>query len=216
MKYENYRLLLWKKKLKDTEQKHKFIEAYKKTIKYFAETKKDRMESGKYGFVKWEQGNQPEQRNSIIKTIGEIFGVTALMSITVLSILSVLILSFVMSELLTYFREFGWLTLGLAGIMLGVSWYKPYKIWSLIIAFLGSFLFIVTFGPLIIEAYTGGKLIDVTYKNGYLLTLKATLVFVSYVIGGITFTTWIYLICKGQRQNPLSRLRYLQFRTKNT
>jgi len=213
MKYENYRHPLFKKKIKENVLKQKISEAYKKTVNYFVEKKKTPKEIEKYGFVKWEQGNQT-QRDSIVSTLRDIFGLTAVMSIAVLLILSVLILTFVMSEVLTYFRDFGWLTLGLAGIMLGVSWYKPYKIWSLILAFIGSFLFVITFAPLVIEGYTGSKLIDVTYKNGYLLTLKATLVFVSYLIGGITFTTWIYLISKGQRQNPLSRLRNLPFRAK--
>ena len=157
---------------------------------------------------------ETKERVSIIGTIYEIFGMTAVMSVTVLSIMAVLILSFVMNEFLTYFRDYGWLSLGLAGVMLTVGWYKPYKIWSLFVTFIGAFLFVITFGPLVIEAYSGRNLIDVNFRNGYWMTLKSTLVFASYLTCGTTFITWIYLLSKGRRQNPLRKFRHVSTITK--
>jgi hypothetical protein len=129
------------------------------------------------------------------------------MSVTVLTIMGVLIMSFVMTDFLTYFRDLGWLSLGLAGVMLGVGWYKPYKVWSLIVTIVGAFLLVITFGPLVIEAYSGRNLIDVNFRNGYWMTLKSTMVFVSYLTCGTAFITWMYLLSKGRRKNPLRKFR---------
>ena len=156
--------------------------------------------------VEKEKELKSRERESIIRTIYEIFGLTAVMSVTVLSIMGVLIMSFIMNVILTYFRDLGWLSLSLAGIMLAVGWYKPYKIWRLITTFVGAFLLVVTFGPLVIEAYSGRNLIDVNFRNGYWMTLKSTLVFASYLACGTMFITWMYLLSKGRRQNPLRKL----------
>ena len=56
--------------------------------------------------VEREKELEPRERESIIGTIYEIFGLTAIMSVTVLSILGVLIMSFIMNDFLTYFRDF--------------------------------------------------------------------------------------------------------------
>lgn len=154
------------------------------------------------------------ERESIIGTIYEIFGLTAIMSVTVLSILGVLIMSFIMNDVLSYFRDFGWLSLSLAGIMLAVGWYKPYKIWRLITTFVGAFLLVVTFGPSLIEAYSGRNLIDINFRNGYWMTLKSTFVFVSYVTCGTMCITWMYLLSKGRRQNPLRKLHNISIMMK--
>jgi hypothetical protein len=157
--------------------------------------------------VKREKELESRERESIIGTIYEIFGLTAIMSVTVLTIMGVLIMSFVMTDFLTYFRDLGWLSLGLAGVMLGVGWYKPYKVWSLIVTIVGAFLLVITFGPLVIEAYSGRNLIDVNFRNGYWMTLKSTMVFVSYLTCGTAFITWMYLLSKGRRKNPLRKFR---------
>lgn len=157
---------------------------------------------------------ESSERESIIGTIYEIFGLTAIMSVTVLSILGVLIMSFIMNDFLTYFRDFGWLSLSLAGIMLAVSWYKPYKFWRLITTFVGAFLLMVTFGPHVIEAYSGRNLVDINYRNGYWMTLKSTVVFLSYVTCGTVFITWMYLLSKGRRQNPLRKLHNISIMIK--
>ena len=149
-----------------------------------------------------------------IRTIYEIFGFTAVMSVTVLAAMGVLVLSFVMNDFLTYFRDFGWLSLGLAGVMLGIGWYKPYKTWTLFVTFIGAFLLVITFGPLVIEAYSDRNLMDVNFKNGYWMTLKSTMVFASYVMSGTAFLTWMYLLSKGRRKNPLRNLSYVNRRLK--
>ena len=164
--------------------------------------------------VEREKELESSERESIIGTIYEIFGLTAIMSVTVLSILGVLIMSFIMNDVLTYFRDFGWLSLSLAGIILAVGWYKPYKIWTLIMTFVGAFLLVVTFGPLVIEAYSSRNLIDVNFRNGYWMTLKSTLVFASYLTCGTAFITWIYLLSKGRRQNPFRKLRNISMMMK--
>ena len=164
--------------------------------------------------IEREKELESRERESVIGTIYEIFGLTAVMSVTVLSILGVLILSFIMNDFLTYFRDLGWLSLSLAGIMLAVGWYKPYKIWRLITTFVGAFLLLVTFGPLVIEAYSGRNLIDVNFRNGYWMTLKSTFVFVSYLTCGTMFITWMYLLSKGRRQNPLRKLRTISIMMK--
>jgi hypothetical protein len=157
--------------------------------------------------VKREKELESRDRESIIGTIYEIFGLTAIMSVTVLTIMGVLIMSFVMTDFLNYFRDLGWLSIGLAGVMLGVGWYKPYKVWSLIVTIVGAFLLVITFGPLVIEAYSGRNLLDVNFRNGYWMTLKSTMVFVSYLTCGTAFITWMYLLSKGRRKNPLRKFR---------
>jgi hypothetical protein len=164
--------------------------------------------------VEKEKELESRERESIIGTIYEIFGLTAVMSVTVLSILGVLIMSFIMNDFLTYFRDLSWLSLSLAGIMLAVGWYKPYNIWRLITTFVGAFLLVVTFGPHVIEAYSGRNLIDVNFRNGYWMTLKSTLVFASYLACGTMFITWLYLLSKGRRQNPLRKLRNISIMMK--
>ena len=164
--------------------------------------------------VKREKELVSRERESIIGTIYEIFGLTAIMSVTVLTILGILIMSFVMTDFLTYFRDIGWLSFGLAGVMLGVGWYKPYKMWSLIVTIVGAFLLVITFGPLVIEAYSGRNLIDVNFRNGYWMTLKSTMVFVSYLTCGTTFIIWMYLLSKGRRKNPLRKFSSASTKTK--
>ena len=60
--------------------------------------------------VEREKEIESSERESIIGTLYEIFGLTAIMSVTVLSIMSVLIMSFIMNDFLTYFRDLGWLS----------------------------------------------------------------------------------------------------------
>jgi hypothetical protein len=176
--------------------------------------KKKRRENVELGIKKMGPESKHSDRDSIIKTIYEIFGLTAVMSVTVLTVMGVFILSFIMNEFLTYFRDFGWLSLGLAGVLLGAGWYKPYKLWSLFVTFVGAFLLVISFGPLVIEGYSGRDLMDVNFRNGYWMTLKATIVFVSYVICGTAFISWVYLLSKGRRQNPLKKFRSVSSMTK--
>ncbi|WP_019414434.1 hypothetical protein [Paenisporosarcina sp. TG20] len=221
MNLRNYRMPLIKKKFRDIYNKIKIrskiqririIDTKNKIVNYYEEKKETRKIIKE--FEQSQQATQPIERESLISTIKEIFGWTAVMSITVLTIIGVLSLSFVMNVFFDYFRDYWWITLGLAGLLIGIVFYKPYTIWSLFLIFIGSFLLVITFGPLVIESYTGMNLIDVNYKNGYWMTLKATMVFVTYLISGIAFILWMYLISKGKRQNPLRKFRYLRFRTK--
>lgn len=209
---KNFINIVNKIKIRGAINRIRIIETKNKILKYY-EVKKETRKTLEE-IKKRKQATQPTERVSFISTIMEIFGWTAVMSITVLTLMGVLSLSLVLNVFFDYIKDYWWVTLGSAGILLSIVLYKPYTIWSLFLTFIGSFLLIITFGPLLIEEYTGMNLIDVNYKNGYWMTLKATIVFVTYLIGGIAFILWLYLISKGKRQNPLRIFRYLRFRTK--
>ena len=195
------------RKLKDKPHGLKIIETLKKLVSNTLVLRKERK-------VEMEKEVESRDQEGIIRTIYEVFGFTAVMSVTVLTVMGILILSFVMTDFLTYFRDLGWLSLGLAGVMLGIGWYKPYKIWTLFVTFVGAFLLVITFGPLVIEGYSGRNLMDVNFRNGYWMTLKSTMVFVSYLTCGTAFLTWLYLLSKGRRHNPLRNFSYVNMRFK--
>ncbi|MFX3673390.1 MAG: hypothetical protein ACE3JQ_02935 [Paenisporosarcina sp.] len=215
MSLAKYRLQLKEKKFKDTIKSLKFIETIKSIINMYLEKRKTSKANRGDCNDERELNPQSSNLNRFVRTIRDIFGLTAVMSIIAIFILGIFSLSFFMPTLLDYFRDYRWLTIGMAGVMLGVGMYKPFKLWSASLTLLGSFLLVISFGPLVIEGYTGRELVDVHYTNGYWLTLKATIVFVIYLISAITFITWIYLVFKGRRQNPLKWLRYVKFKTKN-
>lgn len=56
-------------------------------------------------YSQWEPQPQPSHLNRFIRSIKEVFGFTAVMSITVLFIVGVLCLSFFINILLEYFQE---------------------------------------------------------------------------------------------------------------
>lgn len=194
-------------KLREKAQGIKIIETLKKCVSNSLVLRKER---------KVEMKKEVESRGKVgfMRSIYEIFGFTAVMSVTVLTVIGVLILSFVMNGFLIYFRDLGWLSLGLAGVMLGIGWYKPYKIWTLFVTIVGAFLLVITFGPNVIEGYSGRNLMDVNFRNGYWMTLKSTMVFVSYLTCGTVFLTWLYLLSKGRRQNPLRNFPFVNMRLK--
>ena len=156
------------------------------------------------------------ERTGFIRSIFEVFGYTAVMSIPVLFMMVLLVLSFVLNDFLEAFRGYAVLTLGLSVLMLGIGWYKPYKIWSFMLVLAGAFLTVLTFGPQVIEGYTGRTLTEVNWKNGYWITLKATFVFLCTFISTVSFIAWVFLVSKGQRQNPLKRLRMLNINRRIT
>lgn len=195
------------RKFKDKVHGLKIIEPLKKIVSEALVLKKERK-------IEMEKEVESKEQGGFIRTIYEIFGFTAIMSVAVLTGMAVLILSFVMNDFLTYFRDLGWLSLGMAGVMLGIGWYKPYKMWTLFVTFVGAFLLVITFSPLVIEGFSGRNLIDVNFKNGYWMTLKSTMVFVSYLTCGTAFLTWLYLLSKGRRHNPLRNFPYLNMRLK--
>ena len=155
------------------------------------------------------QRSERIKRDSFVRTIFEIFGFTAVMSITVLFCMVLLTLSFVMNTFLGAVSEYGWLILSLGLLFLGIGWYKPYKILRSLLILCGAFLFVLPFGPQVIEWYTGKDVLDLHWKNSYWLTLKASLVFLCYEIGSTSFILWVYLVSKGQRQNPFRRFQML-------
>lgn len=191
------------KNLNLTERFNQTVEYYRKmkTKKIFNSKRRDRV-----------QEIDNIERNSFIRSIFEVFGYTAVMSIPVLFIMFVLVLSFVLNTFLESFRGYGLLSLGISVLMLGIGWYKPYKIWSFILVVAGAFLAMFTFGPQVIEGYTGKTLIEVNWKTGYWITLKATLVFLGYLIGTVSLIAWVYLVSKGQRHNPLKRIRTMNIK----
>ena len=195
------------RKLRDKVQGIKIIETLKKFVINTLVLRKERK-------VEMKKEVESRGKEGFMRSIYEIFGFTAVMSVTVLTVIGVLILSFVMNGFLTYFRDLGWLSLGLAGVMLGIGWYKPYKIWTLFVTFVGAFLLVITFGPLVIEGYSSRNLMDVNFRNGYWMTLKSTMVFVSYLTCGTALLTWLYLLSKGRRQNPLRNFPYVNMRLK--
>lgn len=205
-------LQLVKRKFKGLVKRIEISDTIKRNINIIKRIKDIKVSSSSN---QWEPQPQASNLNRFIRSIKEVFGFTAVMSISVLFIVGVLCLSFFINILLGYFQEYAWIILGVAGVMIGVGWYKPFKLSSVSLTLLGIFLVVVTFGPFVVEGYTGKSLGDVNYKNGYWLTLKATLVFVNYVMVSMTFVTWIYLISKRRRQNPLRWFRYVKFRTKN-
>lgn len=152
------------------------------------------------------------ERDSLTRTIFEIFGFTAVMSIPVLFCMVVLTLSFVMQGFLTFLSEYGWLLFGLSLLILGIGWVKPYKIWRYLLVLCGALLFVLPFSPQVIEWYTGKDVVDVHWKNGFLLTIKAALVLLCYGIGSMSLLAWVYLVSKGQRQNPFRRFRMLKIK----
>lgn len=206
-------LQLVKRKFKDLVKRIELSEPIKRNINSVVKRIKDIQISPRND--EWEGKPDSSHLNRFIRSIKEVFGFTAVMSITTLFIVGVLLLSFFINPLLHYFQEYAWILLGVAGVMIGVGWYKPFKLWSVSLTLLGTFLLVTTFGPFIVEGYTGKNLVDVDYRNGYWLTLKATFVFIIYLITTITFVTWVYLISKRRRQNPLRWFRYMKFRTKN-
>lgn len=150
-----------------------------------------------------------------VREFFEIFGLTAVMSITVLSILGVLGLSFVTTSFLESYRGYGELTLSLSLVLIGIGWYFPFKIRNLLLMIVGAFLFFVTFGPMVIEGYTSQALSDVSWKNGYWDTVKATAVFICYLLACVSMIVWIFLVTKGQCQNPLKRIRIMKLNKGN-
>lgn len=206
-------LQLVRRKFKGIVRRIELTEPIKRNINIIVKRIKDIKVSSSYG--KWEGKPDSSYLWRLFHSIKEVFGFTAVMSISALFILGVLCLSFVLPIFLGYFQEYAWIVLGVAGVMIGVGWYKPFKLWSVSLTLLGTILLVITFGPLVVEWYTGRNLVDVNYRNGYWLTLKATFVFVVYLFSAITFVTWVYLISKRRRQNPLRWFRYVKFRTKN-
>jgi len=212
MNTANVQLQVVKSKLKDLVKRIKISEPIKRKINIVKRIKDIKVSSR---HNQWKQQPQPSNLNRFIRSIKEVFGFTAVMSISVLFIVGVLCLSFFINVLLAFFQEYAWLLLGVAGVMIGVGWFKPFKFWSVSLTLLGTFLLVTTFGPFIVEGYTGRNLMDVNYRNGYWLTLKASFVFVIYLFSAITFVTWIYLISKKRRPNPLMWFRYVKFSMKN-
>jgi hypothetical protein len=80
----------------------------------------------------------------------------------------------------------------------------------------GAFLIGLTFGPQVIEGYTGKTLSEVNWKNGYWVTLQATFVFLCTFISSVSLIAWVFLVSKGQRQNPFKRLRMLNINRRLT
>ncbi|MCZ8537281.1 hypothetical protein M9R32_08825 [Paenisporosarcina quisquiliarum] len=155
-------------------------------------------------------------RTGFIRSIFEVFGYTAVMSIPVLFMMVLLILSFVLNDFLEAIRGYALLTLGLSVLMLGVGWYKPYKFWTFMLFLAGAFLTVLAFGPQVIEGYTGKTLTEVNWKNGYWVTLQATFVFLCTFISSVSLIAWVFLVSKGQRQNPFKRLRMLNLNRRLT
>lgn len=215
MNSAKYRMELVERKFKDIIKNLEFTDTIKNKLTIYLEKRKINKTNLEYNYDQWELEKQPGNLNRLVHTIREVFGLTAIMSIVVIFMMSVVFLSFFLNNFLDYFRDYGLLTLGIAGVMIGVGWYKPFKLWSVSLTLLGALLLVVSFGPLVIEGYTDRKLVDVNYANGYWLTLKATFVFMVYLIGATTFLIWMYLIAKGRRQNPIKWFRYMKFRTKN-
>ena len=167
---------------------------------------------------KSDQVKEIERKNQTgyIRSIFQVFGFTAVMSIPVLFIMFLLVLSFVLNDFLEAIRGYAVLTLGLSVLMLGIGWYKPYKIWSFMLVLAGAFLTVLTFGPQVIEGYTGKTLTEINWKNGFWITLQATFVFLCTFISSVSFIAWVFLVSKGQRQNPLKRLRMLNLNRRLT
>lgn len=155
---------------------------------------------------------QLPHRNGFVKTIGEIFGMTAIMSFLVLTLLGIFCLSFFLPSFFTLFLRYMWLTVGLAVTLLVFGWTKPFTWWHLFLVMCGSFLVLVPLGPLMIEWNTGKSLLEIFTQEGYWVTFKATFVLVSYLMSGVAFITWMYLIAKGRRQNPMKWFRSVQFK----
>lgn len=213
MSTAKYQLQLVRRKFSDFVKRIELTDTTKSKINMVVEKIKVVKISPSYG--EWDKEQHSSYLGRFIRTIREVFGFTAVMSVSALFILGVLCLSFILSVLLGYFHEYAGLILGLAVVMIGVGWYKPFKLRNVSLTLLGTFLVVVTFGSFVVEGYTGRNLADVNFKNGYWLTLKATFVFVTYLMASMTFVTWIYLISKKRRQNPLRWFRYVKFRTKN-
>ncbi|MGE6487452.1 hypothetical protein [Paenisporosarcina sp. NPDC076898] len=169
-------------------------------------------------FKKSEQVKEIDHIESagFIRSIFDVFGYTAVMSIPVLFMMILLILSFVLNDFLEAFRGYALLTLGLSVLMLGIGWYKTYKIWTFMLVLAGAFLTVLTFGPQVIEGYTGKTLTEVNWKNGYWITLQATFVFLCTFITTVSIIAWLFLVSKGQRQNPLKRLKLLNINRRLT
>lgn len=203
------------KKLKLSDSINKTIATYNKMVTYYKIKKWSRKEAILVMEDDLVEEKHQTKVQKFVRTFFEIFGLTAVMSITVLSIISVLGLSFVTTSFLESYRGYGELTLSLSLVLIGIGWYFPFKIRNLLLMIVGSFLFFVTFGPMVIEAYTGRALADVHWKNGYWLTVKATALFICYMVAFISLIVWIFLITKGQCQNPFNRLRILQLKKSN-
>lgn len=156
------------------------------------------------------------ERTGFVRSIFEVFGYTAVMSIPVLFMMVLLVLSFVLSDFFEVFRGYALLTLGLSVVMLGVGWYKPYKIWTFMLVIAGAVLTVLTFGPQVIEGYTERTLTEVNWKNGYWITLQATFVFLCTFISSVSIIAWVFLVSKGQRQNPFKRLRIINLNRRLT
>lgn len=194
---------------------NKTITTYNKMVTYYKIKKWSRKTA--IPFIEDDRVEEKNQSkvNKFLRTFFEIFGLTAVMSITVLSIVGVLGLSFVTTSFLESYRGYGELTLSLSLVLLGVGWYFPFKIRNLLLMIVGAFLFFVTFGPMVIEGYTSQALSDVHWKNGYWITLKATAVFITYLIASVSMAVWVFLSTKGQCQNPFKRIRLMHLNKGN-
>lgn len=203
------------KKLKLSDPINKTIATYNKMVTYYKIKKWSRKDAIPVVEDNWVEEKQQTKVEKFVRTFFEIFGLTAVMSIIVLSILGVLGLSFVTTSYLESYRGYGELTLSLSLVLLGIGWYFPFKIRNLLLIIMGAFLFFVSFGPMMIEGYTGQALADVHWKSGYWLTVKATAIFLGYLITCVSMVVWLFLVTKKQCQNPIKRLRIMKLNKGN-